>query len=173
MNEADVNEIVAPDAQEPVTVRPEIETEIRPPRSAVNEVEPPPIEAVALSQIVLKFEPVDGGTPVIAAVPNERGATFAAGAGATGEFRLTIWGSALGAGFVVAGAAVSTAAACTFAFPASESAGETVGARPLALALIVLVVVFEPSVALTVGAIGGGLEPPSVTALTGWDVDER
>jgi hypothetical protein len=45
---------------------------MRPPRSAVNEVEPPPIEAVALSQIVLKFEPVDGGTPVIAAVPTTR-----------------------------------------------------------------------------------------------------
>jgi hypothetical protein len=77
---------------------------MRPPRSAVNEVEPPPIEAVALSQIVLKFEPVDGGTPVIAAVPNERGATFAPGAGATGELRLTIGGSALRAGFVITGA---------------------------------------------------------------------
>ena len=173
MNEADVNEIVAPDAHEPVTVRPEIETEIRPPRSALNDVEPPPIEAVASSQIFRKFEPVDGGTPVIAAVPKERCATFATGAGATGEFRLTIWGSAPGAGFIVAGAAGSTAAARTFALPASESAGETAGARPLALALIVLVVVFEPSVALTVGAIGGGLEPPSVTALTGCDVDER
>lgn len=104
MNEADVNEIVAPDAQEPVTVRPEIDTEIRPPRSAVNEVEPPPIEAVALSQTCLKFEPVDGGTPVIAAVPKERGATFAAGAGATGEFRLTFGGSARRAGLVSSGA---------------------------------------------------------------------
>ena len=104
MNEAPVNEIVAPDAQEPLTLSPEIDTAMRPPRSAVNEVEPPPIEAVALSQIVLKFEPVDGGTPVIAAVPNERGATFAAGAGATGEFRLTIGGSARRAGLVSSGA---------------------------------------------------------------------
>ena len=94
MNEAPVKLTVAPDAHEPVTVSPEIDTAIRPPRSAVNEVEPPPIEAVALSQICLKFEPVDGGTPVIAAVPKERGATFATGAGATGEFRLTIGGSA-------------------------------------------------------------------------------
>lgn len=104
MNEAPVKLTVAPDAQEPVTVSPEIDTAMRPPRSAVNEVEPPPIEAVALSQIVLKFEPVDGGTPVIAAVPNERGATFATGAGVTGEFRLTIGGSSRRAGFVIAGA---------------------------------------------------------------------
>ncbi len=104
MNEAPVKLTVAPDAQEPVTVRPEIDTAMRPPRSAVNEVEPPPIEAVALSQIVLKFEPVDGGTPVIAAVPNELGATFVPGAAATGELRLTIGTSALRAGFVIAGA---------------------------------------------------------------------
>ena len=165
MNDAPVNEIVAPDAHEPVTVSPEIDTEIRPPRSAANDVEPPPIEAFASSQSFRKFEPVDGGTPVIAAVPKERGATFAAGAGATGEFRLTICGSALGAGFVVAGAAGSTAAARTFALPASESAGETVGA------LIVLGVVFEPSVELTVGAIGGGTTTTPVTALTGKDVE--
>jgi hypothetical protein len=86
LNEADVNEIVAPDAHEPVTVRPEIETEIRPPRSALNDVEPPPIEAVASSQIFRKFEQVDGGTPVIAAVPKDRCATFSTGAGATREF---------------------------------------------------------------------------------------
>ncbi len=104
MNEAPVKLTVAPDAQEPVTVRPEIETAMRPPRSAVNEVEPPPIEAVALSQIVLKFEPVDGGTPVIAAVPNERGA--ASDPGAAGVARLTIGISATGLGLV---AVVTTA----------------------------------------------------------------
>jgi len=95
---------VAPDAQEPVTVSPEIDTAMRPPRSAVNEVEPPPIEAVALSQIVLKFEPVDGGTPVIAAVPNERGA--ASDPGTAGVARLTIGISATGLGLV---AVVTTA----------------------------------------------------------------
>ena len=98
MNEAPVKLTVAPDAQEPVTVSPVIETAMRPPRSAVNEVEPPPIDALALSQIVLKFEPVDGGTPVIAAVPNERCAAF--GAGALGVVRLTIGGLARRAGFV-------------------------------------------------------------------------
>lgn len=101
MNDAPVKEIVAPDAQEPVTVSPVIETAMRPPRSAVNEVEPPPIDALALSQIVLKFEPVDGGTPVIAAVPNERGAAF--GAGALGVARLTIGTSTTGPGLVTAG----------------------------------------------------------------------
>ena len=104
MNEAPVKEIVAPDAHEPLILSPEIDTAMRPPRSALNDVEPPPIEAFASSQIFLKFEPVDGGTPIIAAVPNERGATFATGAGATGEFRLTIGGSALRAGFVRSGA---------------------------------------------------------------------
>ena len=104
MNEAPVKLTVAPDAQEPVTVSPEIDTAMRPPRSAVNEVEPPPIEAVALSQIVLKFEPVDGGTPVIAAVPNERGA--ASDPGAAGVARLTIGISATGLGLV---AVVTTA----------------------------------------------------------------
>ena len=102
MNEAPVKLTVAPDAQEPVTVSPVIDTEMRPPRSAVNEVEPPPIDALALSQIVLKFEPVDGGTPVIAAVPNERGAAF--GAGAAGVARLTIGGSTTGLGLVAVGA---------------------------------------------------------------------
>ena len=101
MNEAPVKLTVAPDAQEPVTVSPEIDTALRPPRSAVNEVEPPPIEAVALSQIVLKFEPVDGGTPVIAAVPNERGA--ASDGGAAGAARLTIGTSAPGPGLVTGG----------------------------------------------------------------------
>jgi hypothetical protein len=104
LNEAPVKLTVAPDAQEPVTVSPEIDTAMRPPRSAVNEVEPPPIEAVALSQIVLKFEPVDGGTPVIAAVPNERGA--ASDPGAAGVARLTIGISATGLGLV---AVVTTA----------------------------------------------------------------
>ena len=98
MNDAPVKETVAPDAHEPLTLSPVIETAMRPPRSAVNDVEPPPIDALALSQIVLKFEPVDGGTPVIAAVPKERGAA------ATGEFRLTIGGSARRAGFVSSGA---------------------------------------------------------------------
>jgi hypothetical protein len=104
LNEAPVKLTVAPEAQEPVTVSPEIDTAMRPPRSAVNEVEPPPIEAVALSQIVLKFEPVDGGTPVIAAVPNERGA--ASDPGAAGFARLTIGISATGLGLV---AVVTTA----------------------------------------------------------------
>ena len=121
MNDAPVKEIVAPDAQEPVTVSPVIETAMRPPRSAVNEVEPPPIDALALSQIVLKFEPVDGGTPVIAAVPNERGAAF--GAGALGVVRLTIGGSALRAGFVSSGATVLVGAedAAAFAEPSFRS----------------------------------------------------
>ena len=122
MNEAPVKLTVAPDAQEPVTVSPEIDTAMRPPRSAVNEVEPPPIEAVALSQIVLKFEPVDGGTPVIAAVPNERGAPFVTGAGATGEFRLTIGGSSRRAGFVIAGADAGTASGVP-----AEAVGESFG----------------------------------------------
>jgi hypothetical protein len=95
---------------------------MRPPRSAVNEVEPPPIEAVALSQIVLKFEPVDGGTPVIAAVPNEREATFVPGAAATGELRLTIGTSALRAGFVIAGADAGTASG-----DPAEAVGEPFG----------------------------------------------
>ncbi len=104
MNEAPVKLTVAPDAQEPLTLSPEIETEIRPPRSAVNEVEPPPIDALASSQIFLKFEPVDGGTPVIAAVPNDRGAT--SDPGAAGVARLTIGISATGLGLV---AVVTTA----------------------------------------------------------------
>ena len=102
MNEAPVKLTVAPDAQEPVTVSPVIDTEMRPPRSAVNEVEPPPIDALASSQIFLKFEPVDGGTPVIAAGPNERGA--ASDPGAAGVARLTIGISTTGLGLVAVGA---------------------------------------------------------------------
>jgi hypothetical protein len=141
---------VAPDAQEPVTVSPEIDTEIRPPRSVVNDVEPPPIEAVALSQICLKFEPVDGGTPVIAAVPKERAATFAAGAGATGEFRLTIGGSALDAGVVSSGAeaVVVTEGVAALAEPSFgpwlAGALATVGLRLDVLKLFVLVVAVKP-----------------------------
>lgn len=121
MNEAPVKETVAPDAHEPLTLIPEIDTAIRPPRSAVNEVEPPPIDALASSQIVLKFEPVDGGTPVIAAVPNERCATF--GAGALGVVRLTIGGSARRAGFVIAGADAGIASG-----DPAEALGDSFGA---------------------------------------------
>lgn len=121
MNEAPVKETVAPDAHEPVTVSPVIDTAMRPPRSAVNEVEPPPIDALASSQIVLKFEPVDGGTPVIAAVPNERCAAI--GAGALGVVRLTIGGSVRRAGFASSGATVVDGAedAAAFAEPSFES----------------------------------------------------
>ena len=121
MNEAPVKETVAPDAHEPLTLSPEIDTAMRPPRSAVNEVEPPPIDALASSQIVLKFEPVDGGTPVIAAVPNERCAAI--GAGALGVVRLTIGGSARRAGFAssVAKVVVGAEDAATFAEPSFGS----------------------------------------------------
>ena len=71
---------VAPDAHEPLTLSPEIDTAMRPPRSALNDVEPPPIDALASSQIFLKFEPVDGGTPVIAAVPTTRSEAIEVGA---------------------------------------------------------------------------------------------
>lgn len=85
---------VAPEEHEPLTLSPEIDTEISPPRSALNDVELAPIARSASSHIFRKLEPVDGGTPVSAAVPIERGATFVVGAGGTGEFRLTIGGSA-------------------------------------------------------------------------------
>ena len=94
MKEAPVKLTVALEEHEPLTLSPEIATEIRPPRSALNDVELAPIARSASSHIFLKFEPVDGGTPVIAAVPNERGVAFGAGAAGTGEFRLTIGGSA-------------------------------------------------------------------------------
>ena len=81
---------VAPDAHEPLTLSPEIDTAMRPPRSALNVVEPPPIEATASSQIFLKFEPVDGGTPVPAVIPKTGSSLSLPTEVAAGDVRSTI-----------------------------------------------------------------------------------
>lgn len=101
MNEAPVKLTVAPDAHEPVTLIPVIDTEMRPPRSALNDVEPPPIDALASSQIFRKFEPVPGGTPVVAEVATTR--SEAIEGGATGVPRLTTGISTTGRGSVTGG----------------------------------------------------------------------
>ena len=101
MNDAPVKLTVAPDAHEPLTLSPEIDTAMRPPRSALNDVEPPPIDALASSQIFLKFEPVDGGTPIVAEVATTR--SKAIEVGATGVPGLTTGISTTGLRFVTRG----------------------------------------------------------------------
>jgi hypothetical protein len=137
LNEALVKLTVAPDAQEPLTLSPEIDTAIRPPRSAFNDVEPPPIEARASSQTLLKFEPVEGGTPDITAIATTRSEDMEADA--TGEFKLTTGASTTGPGYVTAG---TTAA--LVAFTSVPLATARLKVRREVLKVVVLVVVVVP-----------------------------
>jgi len=142
LNEALVKLTVAPDAHEPLTLSPEIDTAIRPPRSALNDVEPPPIEARASSQTLLKFEPVEGGTPVITAIATTRSEDTRSedlGTDAAGEFKLTIGASTTDPGYVTA-----DVTAGRVAFTSVPLATARLKVRRDVLKVVVLVVVVWP-----------------------------
>jgi len=144
LNEALVKLTVAPEAHEPLTLSPEIDTAMRPPRSALNDVEPPPIEARASSQTLLKFEPVEGGTPDITAIATTRSEETEADA--TGEFKLTTGASTTCLRYVTADATAGRVAvtAGRVAFASAAVATARLKVRREVLKVVVLVVVVVP-----------------------------